>query len=105
MRIITDRLSIGHGDADARHLLTAVAISLYVGGTSSYSIPLSMNIITDVFLNKLKTNENSVVATWYYVSGFNEFKVICDRFVVPIDRPWGMRKHIWNNFVSNISVN
>ena len=57
------------------------------------------------FLNKLKTNENSVVATWFYVSGFNEFKVICDMFGVPIDRPWGMRKHIWNNFVSNISVN
>ena len=50
-------------------------------------------------------NENSVVATWFNVSGFNEFKVICDRFGVSIDRPWGMRKHIWNNFVSNISVN
>ena len=39
-------------------------------------------------------NENSVVTTWFYVSGFNEVKVICDKFEVPIDRPWGMRKHI-----------
>ena len=51
------------------------------------------------FLNKLKMNENSVVTTW-----FNEFEVICDKFGVPIDRPWGMQKHILNNFVSNISV-
>ena len=28
------------------------------------------------FSNKLKMNENSVVATWLNVSGFNEFKVI-----------------------------
>ena len=57
------------------------------------------------FLNKLKTNENSVVATRFYVSGVNEFKVICDKFGVPIERPWGKRKHILNNFVSNIPVN
>ena len=57
------------------------------------------------FMNKLKMHENSVVATWFNVSGFNEFIAICDRFGVSIDRPWGMRKHIWNSFVSNISVN
>ena len=57
------------------------------------------------FLNKLKVNEKSVVAIWFYVSEVNEFKVICDKFGVLIDRPWGMRKQIWNNFVSSISAN
>ena len=55
-------------------------------------------------MNKLKMHENSVVATWFNVSELHEFIAICDKFGVSIDRPWGIRKHSWNNFASNISV-
>ena len=67
-----------------------------------------MNIIIDEFMNKLKMHENSVrcrhIILWFNVSGLHEFIAICDKFDVSIDHSCGMRKHIWNNFVSNISV-
>ena len=42
------------------------------------------------FLNKLKTNDNSVVDMVLCFWG-NELEIICDKFVVPIERPWGMQ--------------